>query len=209
VITYEKELKAGSESRSGSLRSQSKTTFSAAKVGESHIFVSWLRVDFSKTSNSETTTFTMTTDHWPTSTTLTLTTDQPVQHSHWPLTNQCNTHTDHWPTSATITLTTDQSVQHSHRPLTNQCNTHTNHWPIMTSLLKSCRRQTTAASWLQWHAITKHSKPMSCSTFCKLLWVSYLSTGDSEVAEMQPVCTRFHHKPSEHSVSLHCRRYFR
>ena len=49
--SYTNELKAGSESRSGSLRSQSKMTFRAASVGYSEIFVSCFRVDCRRMSN--------------------------------------------------------------------------------------------------------------------------------------------------------------
>jgi len=45
LVTYEKELKAGSDSRSGSLRSQSKITFNAANVGQSRNLVSCFGVD--------------------------------------------------------------------------------------------------------------------------------------------------------------------
>ena len=56
--SYTNELKAGSESRSGSLRSQSKMTFRAASVGYSEIFVSCFRVDCRRMSNRDTATFT-------------------------------------------------------------------------------------------------------------------------------------------------------
>jgi len=56
-VTYEKERNAGSERTSGSLRIQSKTTFTAASVGQSRSLVSFLRVDCKRMSNSDTGTF--------------------------------------------------------------------------------------------------------------------------------------------------------